>query len=182
MRRHSLVLLVAAALTLAFIGVAKNAGNISRALPQPSRTTCVHLSGGLGKVSTGTNGQTFTPILIRNEGSRGCTVTGVPRLIYNDDASIGVAIRFGLSAARVNTAHRGGTVSLGAHGGTANVLMWSLPTRHWSTAQCQPARILSAHVEFGSTNVGVLVRTSFQACSKFDSTSITGVATQTTNL
>ena len=182
MRRRSLMFILVAALTLAFIGATKKAGDVSRELPQSSRTTCVHLSGGLGKVSAGTNGQTFTPIFIRNEGSRGCTLTGVPRLIYNDDASIGVAVRLGLSAARVNNAHRGGTVSLAAHGGTANVQMWILPTGHWSTAQCQPTRILSAHVEFGSKNVGVLIRTKFLACSTFDSTSITGVAAQTTNL
>ncbi|MBW4078650.1 MAG: hypothetical protein HIU84_09125 [Acidobacteria bacterium] len=114
MRRQSLMLLLVSALTLAFIGATKKVGDIPRALPQSSRTTCVHLSGGLGKVSAGTNGQTFAPIFIRNEGSRGCTLTGVPRLIYNDDASIGVVIRLGLSAARVNTAHRGGTVSLAA--------------------------------------------------------------------
>ncbi|MGC8511070.1 MAG: hypothetical protein ACP5PB_09400 [Acidimicrobiales bacterium] len=106
----------------------------------------------------------------------------MPRLVYNDDTGIGVAVRLGLSAARVNTVHRGGTVVLSAHGGTANVLLWILPTHYWPATSCQPTRILSAHVEFGPKNVGVLVRVSFDACSKFDSTSVTGVAAKTTSL
>ena len=182
MRRRILMVLVAVALALAVVGPIAEAGAIFRAPPQPSSTSCVHLSGWLGKSRPGTNGQTFTPIFLRNEGSRSCSVSGVPRLIYNDDTGIGVAVRLGLSAARVSTAHRGGTVALSAHGGTANVLLWFLPTRYWSAKSCQPTRILSAHVEFGPKNVGVLVRTSFDACSKFDSTSITGVAAKSTHL
>ncbi len=182
MTRRSLVGLVALALAIPLVGATTEAGAIYKAPPQPSHTTCLHLSGWLGRSRPGTNGQTLTPIFLRNEGSRSCSVSGVPRLTYNDDTGIGVAVRLGLSAARVNTAHRGGTVALSAHGGTANVLLWFLPTRYWSTKSCQPTRILSAHVEFGPKGVGVIVRTSFDACSKFDSTSVTGVAAKNTHL
>ena len=182
MRRLSISVLVVGTFALPLVGATTQAGAIFRAPPQPSHTTCVRLSGWLGKTIPGPNSQTYTPIFLRNAGAHGCSLTGVPRLVYNDDAGIGVAGRWGLSAARVNTDHRGGTVMLAAHGGTANVLLWILPTRYWPTKRCQPTRILSARVEFGPQNIGVSVRTSFQACSKFNSTSITGPAVKTTSL
>ena len=182
MRRLSIAVLVAGTFALQLVGATPRAGAILRTPPPPSHTTCVRLSGWLGKTIPGPNGQTYTPIFLRNDGSHDCSLTGVPRLVYNDDARIGVAVRLGLSAARVQTPHRGGTVALAAHGGTANVLLWILPTRYWPTKRCQPTRILSARVEFGPQNVGVSVRTSFQACSKFNSTSITGPAVKTTSL
>lgn len=172
---------VVATLTLPIVGpTIIPATAMYRAPPQPSRTTCSHLIGWLGKSSPGTNGQIFTPIFIRNIGSKSCTLTGVPRLVYNED--VAVAVRLGLSATRANTAQRGGTVTLVPHTGTANVLLWILPTHYWSVSRCQPTRILSARVEFGPHNVGVLVRVSFSACSKMASTAIAGVAAKTTSL
>jgi hypothetical protein len=170
-----------ATLTLPTVGLMITpATAIYRASPQASHTTCSHLIGWLGKSSAGSNGQIFTPIFIRNIGSESCTLTGVPRLVYNED--VAVAVRLGLSASRANTAQRGGTVTLAPQTGTANVLLWILPTRYWSVSRCQPTRILSARVEFGRHNVGVLVRVSFNACSKMASTSIAGVAAKTTSL
>lgn len=175
MRRLNIVVLVSGVLVVATVASVTQAGAIFGAPPQPSSTTCVRLSGWVSKPIAGPNGQTFTPIFLRNDGARSCSVSGVPRLVYNDDPRIGVAVTLGLSAARVRTAHRGGTVNLVARDGTANVLLWITPTRDWPSKQCQPTRILSAHVEFGSRSVGVRVRTSFQACSNFKSTSISGV-------
>lgn len=118
--------------------------------------------------------------MIRNTGPKGCTLTGVPRLTYNEDVVL--AVQLGLSAVRVASADRGGTVTLAAHNGTVNVLLWILPTRYWSVSRCQPTRILSGRVEFGTHNVGVLVRISFEACSKMAGASIAGVAAKTTSL
>jgi hypothetical protein len=159
---------------------ASPAGGIDRAPPQPSRTTCVHLTGRLGTTRHGPQGQTFTPIYLYNPGANSCTLTGVPHLIYNEDVE--VAVRLGLSAARVATPHRGGTVTLAANGGSANVLLWVIPTSSWPVKKCQPTRILSARVEFGRKNIGAVVRTSFQACSGFNSTSVTGVTAKSTAL
>jgi hypothetical protein len=159
---------------------ASPASGIYRAPPQPSRTTCVHLTGRLGTTRPGPQGQTFTPIYLYNSDAKSCTLTGVPRLIYNEDVE--VAVRLGLGAARVATTHRGGTVTLAANGGSANVLLWVIPTSSWPLKKCQPTRILSARVEFGRKNIGAVVRTSFQACSGFNSTSVTGVTEKSTGL
>src|SRR5579863_6453939 len=80
---------------------ASPASGIYRAPPQPSRTTCVRLTGRLGATRRGPRGQTFTPINLYNSSGKSCTLTGVPHLIYNED--IEVAVRLGLSAARVAT-------------------------------------------------------------------------------
>ena len=169
---------VVAALVLPLIGTP--AGALLAAPPQSSHTTCVKLSGWLGKTTSGPHGQTFTPIFLRNNGPKACSVTGVPRLVYNEDVS--VAVRLGLSAARGNTADRGGTVRLAAHSGVANVRLWVLPTTYWPTSKCQATPILSARVEFGSHNIGAVVKTSFDACSKFASTVIEGIAAKTLGL
>lgn len=153
------------------------AAAIFRAAPQPSSTNCTRLSGWLGRANTLSDGQVIMPIFIRNAGSKACTVTGVPRVIYNDDPRIGAAVRLGLSAARVNIAHRGGTVTLRAAGKlTANVVLTIVPTRYYSGSHCQPTGILSGHLEFGPHSVGFLFRTSFVACSKLSSTEVGGVA------
>jgi len=180
--RIRLVASVAALVAVAGAGILNPApaGAKLTATAQPSHTTCAHLNGWLGTTRPGPNGQTFTPIYLRNVGSRSCTLSGVPRLTYNEE--VGVAVRLGLSAARVAAAGRGATVRLAAHRGTANVLLWYLPTRYWPKQRCQPTRALSVRVEFGPKNVGVLVRTTFQVCSKFASTSITGVASTMTGL
>jgi len=148
--------------------------------PQPSRATCVHLTGRLGTPHPGSQGQTLTPIYLYNSGAKSCTLTGVPRLIYNED--VGVAVHLGLSAARVATAYRGGTVTLAANGGSANVLLLVIPTSSWPVNRCRPTRVLSARVEFGPKKIGAVVRTSFRACSGFDSTSVTGVRSKSTSL
>ena len=169
---------VVAALALPLIGTPAQA--VYAAPPQSSHTTCVKLTGWLGKTTPGPRGRTFTPIFLRNDGPKACTLTGVPRLLYNEDVS--VAVRLGLSAVRVNTAHRGATVRLAAHSGVANVLLWVLPTTYWPTSKCQPTRILSARVEFGRLNIGARLTTSFEACSTFASTAIAGIAVKTLDL
>jgi hypothetical protein len=156
------------------------ASGINRKPPQPSSTTCVHLSGRLGTTRPGPQGQSFTPIYLYNSSTKSCTLTGVPHVLYNEDVE--VAVRLGLSAARTATAHRGGTVTLAANGGSANVLLWVIPPSSWPVKKCQPTRILSARVEFGRKNIGAVVRTSFQACSGFNSTSVTGVRSKSTGL
>jgi hypothetical protein len=166
---------VVAALALPLIETP--AAALYAAPPQSSHTTCVKLTGWLGTTRPGPHAQTFTRIFLRNDGPKACTLTGAPRLLYNEDVSVGV--RLGLSAARANTVERGATVWLAAHSGVANVLLWVLPTTYWPVSRCQPTRILSARVEFGPNNLGAVVKTSFDACSKFASTTIAGIAAKT---
>jgi hypothetical protein len=107
-------------------------------------------------------------------------LTGVLRLLYNEDVS--VAVTLGLSAARANTVDRGATVRLAAHSGVASVLLGVFPTTYWPASQCQPTRILSARVEFGRHNIGAVLPTSFDACSTFADTTIAGIAAKTLDL
>jgi hypothetical protein len=182
MRKSLLVIAAVAGVfvlpTLPFLAPAADARYV--APPQPSHTTCTQLTGSLGKSRPGQNGQVFIPIYLTNTSSKSCTVTGVPRVDFNVSA-ISVA-RKSLKATRASTRDRGGTVRLKARTGTANVLLWVLPTRYWPVPECKPVRVLTARVEFGRHNIGVLVHTSFNACSGMSSTSVTGAAPRWTGL
>jgi hypothetical protein len=134
-----LILSAMALVVGASLVAATPASGIYRAPPQPSRTTCVHLTGRLGTTRRGPQGQTFTPIYLYNSSGKSCNMTGVPHLIYNEDVE--VAVRLGLSAARVATPHRGGTFTLAANGGSANVLLWVIPTSSWPEKKCQPTTL-----------------------------------------
>lgn len=77
-RSASLAGIIVVASTGAGLLASAPASGIYRTPPQSSHTICVHLSGRLGKTSSGPQGQTFTPIFLRNVGSEACTLTGVP--------------------------------------------------------------------------------------------------------
>jgi hypothetical protein len=51
---------------------ASPASGIHRAPPQPSRTTCEHLTGRLGTTRRGPQRQTFTPIYLYNSSGKSC--------------------------------------------------------------------------------------------------------------
>jgi len=135
--------------------------------PQAASTSCARLYGYVGSPVHTAHGVVDYPVFITNISLKECTIAGVPTVTYNEGAA--------LTANRVTSAQRGGPATLSAASGAVYVVISVLPTTKWSHARCAPTKASSATLSFGNA-AHINVTTNFQICSKFASSTISGVA------